>query len=540
MGPSATGSFCRDRAGLLSAVLIAVLVCAVVLVWPSCARAAITPQFLESKLVAGQSMEETKSVTVNVDVLFAFDVTDSMAGDIAQVRNNAVAIMTAIQNGAPGTNVAYGVESFGDYPIYDQSTSPPAYVFGIDQAITTNVSSVQTAISNLNSCAGADEPEAYTRAMWESYTNPGIQWRAGSRRLVVMLGDSVPHDDDINADVPGVTGFNDTLVDPGPDGIVGTPDDLDLQTVLAAMNVNNITLVEGHPPTADHAGAPVLSTYWSYWTSLTGGNDFTYSTATLPTDLAANTDNAIAQLYTITGLHLQVQPPYQSWLTNVVPLGYSGPMNGPVQFVPTISVPTTCAPGFYSLTVEALDASGTVCGTQTLNVTVPTQTGGGVWPWILTRIGSAVQLGRLGIVRWPTGATPADTEVTCTVAQLAVPLPAADGGVVRETAVMQPGGLVFDQPITVSLACPAGVSNPRAYYYDPAAREWTAIPSSVQNGYVVFNVSHFSTYGIGGNPVATSTPADSPWSLTILALAGMGFLGLSLRGRVRTAGERQG
>jgi hypothetical protein len=45
---------------------------------------------------------------------------------------------------------------------------------------------------------------------------------------------------------------------------------------------------------------------------------------------------------------------------------------------------------------------------------------------------------------------------------------------------------------------------------------------------VEWNTTHFSSYGIGGDP-ALPVPASSNWSIGLLAIAGLGIAGIAVR-----------
>ncbi len=111
---------------------------------------------------------------------------------------------------------------------------------------------MESAINATNQGGGGDEPEAYTRALHESYADNAIAWRSDARRFVVMFGDYVPHDDNINERVasppidPGDVWrahVSPYVLDPGRDGVSGTADDLDLQIVLDTMHDHRMPLL---------------------------------------------------------------------------------------------------------------------------------------------------------------------------------------------------------------------------------------------------------------------------------------------------------
>jgi hypothetical protein len=164
---------------------------------------------------------------------------------------------------------------------YDEVTNPGEFEYGIGEGhpawtlhvpITPNQSQVSEALLNLSADGGGDSPEAYGRALFESTTNPAIGWRAGSRGVIVLVADDIPHDNDLNEGIPpevfAAPSPFDTGVDPGADNTVGTSDDLDWQgTVLQRL------VTDGRPlEYVDYFGEEEYFPYWQNWTGRTGGS----------------------------------------------------------------------------------------------------------------------------------------------------------------------------------------------------------------------------------------------------------------------------
>jgi uncharacterized protein YegL len=342
---------------------------------------------LEATLCPGQSIHETKYIFIppapgRADVLFAFDTTGSMGGVLSSAKTNAVNIMNNLAALIP--DIQFGVVDLRDYPISPYGESGD-WAYQLRQAITSNRTAVQTAINATSHGGGNDYPEAYTRALYESYADPAIGWRTDARRFVIMFGDDVPHDNNLNERVvnppvnPGGTWCGDTsagcVLDPGRDGIPGTADDLDFQPVLDAMNTNRITLlyvVSGGGSTSQAN----LVTYWKQWASWTNtGGD------AVPLDDAANLPTVIQNLVTgasrrISRLELVADPSsYQSWLT-VNPPAYTDldvPAGGiTVTFAVDIRVPPGSPLGMtHSFAIKAM-GDGARYGGQCVVINVPT------------------------------------------------------------------------------------------------------------------------------------------------------------------------
>ena len=355
--------------------LIAVLVSSV--------SASLSPATLGPiTLKPGEYVDEEKTVFLpgtipKGDVVFAFDLTGSMGDDTAVVKAQAVSLMTTIAGLI--TDVQFGVMSFMDYPHTYTSFGYSAtygdasfgdYAYRLDQPMTSNTATVSTKINGLVLGYGADGPQDYTRIMFESYSDSGVGWRPGAKKIIVMLGDAVPHDNDINAGVPGKVGTYSTGGDPGRDEVILNADDLDLQTVLTAMNTNNVVLLY------IQCANPMLGSetidYWNHWTGLTGGAAFSISNAA---DVPAAIQNLIsAEAAHVDVLTLKAETGYEAWLTSVVPPSYTDitiPPEGTSKvFNIRITVPLGTPIGTYVFHIIA-DADGASYGEQLVTIVVP-------------------------------------------------------------------------------------------------------------------------------------------------------------------------
>jgi hypothetical protein len=364
---------------LFISTLLAVLV--VVLAVP--VSASITPDSVEATLNPGECVVTDKTVEIpelapQADVVFAFDLTGSMGGILDTAKAQAGAIIADLD--ALGADIQYGVMSYMDYPDSYNSCGYSAsygtlgvdYSYSLDQAITNVSADVITAINGLVLGFGNDGPEAYTRFMYESHadligeTNPtegAVGWRPGSKKIVVNFGDNIPHDCNLNEGLYGGTWT--TGGDPGRDEIMGTADDLDLQTVLALMASEGVILLECHSST-------YASDYWTYWTGITGGGFFLTTSGTLPDDIVTAVTAGLT-VPTVYDLHLEVMTPgFESWLSSVVPSSYPEVEPGDiVDFEETICVPLGTDPGVYVFVVSAVDEFCVSYGDQTVTITVP-------------------------------------------------------------------------------------------------------------------------------------------------------------------------
>jgi hypothetical protein len=327
---------------------------------------------MEVTVYPGQSTNSSASVTLPLlppaaNVLFSFDVTSSMGGVLDTTKSNAVSLMVALE--ATGVSFHFGVASFGDYPdtynscgysntYGDVISGYPGYVsdypYQLNQAMTTNMTAVSAAISSLQLTPGMDGPEAYTRALYESYADTNVTWQSGAKRVMVNFGDSVPHDCNLNE---GIAGKGSTVYstggDPGRDGIMGTSDDLDLQTVLSGMASNHVVLLAAR--VSSFAFTDYYFQYWTNWTGRTGGKAFQSTNTSLINDLMHEITNSLA-VTCVNNLHPVIEPPaFSSWLT-ITPPAYAQICSGDIRsFNLALTPPLGTPGGDYSFTLHMVD-----------------------------------------------------------------------------------------------------------------------------------------------------------------------------------------
>ncbi len=288
-----------------------------------------------------------KTPSDKLDVVFSFDLTGSMGGYIDEAKAEAGAMCDALKMIGPDLRV--GVMSHVDYPDYYESYgyaatygSDPDYAFSLDHPLDSDCDAVKTTINGLTLGVGGDGPQNYTRMIHEAWANPGFDWRADAQKVVIMFGDNVPHDDDLNAGVaspPFPSPFS-TGGDPGADEVMFTGDDLDLQNELGMMGMYGIKLYSINPAYAE---------YWSTWTGWTGGmavnpneaggvvasieelffyddlrpyiNKVSLDEPDVDTEAAAKLDKAVGDIEDIWGIDF-----YVPCIVGAVGMDYSGPI----------------------------------------------------------------------------------------------------------------------------------------------------------------------------------------------------------------------
>jgi len=337
--------------------------------------ASVDPNTVEFTLNPGETATESKDVCIPAvpamaDVLFSFDLTGSMGGILATAKTNGIDIITGLEG--TGIDIQYGVSSHMDYPdSYDTCGYSATYgddgtygyndyAYSLDQFITDDNSAVTTAINGLQTENGMDGPEDYTRVFYESYADTNTGWRTGAKKVMVHFGDNVPHDCNLEDGISGGTWT--TGVDPGRDEIAGTGDDLDLQTVLGDMALNNVMLIECHTSTSYEA-------YWAHWVGITGGSlELTGSSGLVEDVIAAVTEGLTTP--EVTNVHFEAESPFEDWIDS--DWSYSGPTDECIDDIPiAFTVPEGTECGDYTFTVSVVDEAGVSYGEQEVTIHVP-------------------------------------------------------------------------------------------------------------------------------------------------------------------------
>ncbi len=218
------------------------------------------------------------------DVMFVFDTSGSMGSVLEEAKQEIKEVMARISASLP--EVDYGVSQVEDYPgyfggvleetktekEYEESSEKP---WKLDQAVTSDPTKITTAIEGLTVGGGGDSPESYGRALWETDTNPNVQWRSGARHLIVLVADQVPHTPNVNEGIPeefwAQSPFETGEELPGKWGIPGTElkadEKIEFHEVLRKLGSDEkpLEMVDYHDTEGDYIH------YWEYWSAATGG-----------------------------------------------------------------------------------------------------------------------------------------------------------------------------------------------------------------------------------------------------------------------------
>ncbi|GGQ67856.1 vWA domain-containing protein [Couchioplanes azureus] len=126
----------------------------------------------------------TPAIPPKPDVVLLVDTTGSMGGAIANVRDNLHSVITTVRASQPSAQFA--VASYRD-------DSDGAELFRVRQNLTADEAAVQAGVDSLVADGGGDLPEAWVNGLFQVSTG-AIDYRAGSSRIVVLVGDAPSHD----------------------------------------------------------------------------------------------------------------------------------------------------------------------------------------------------------------------------------------------------------------------------------------------------------------------------------------------------------
>jgi hypothetical protein len=346
-----------------------------------CDPSLVSPASVDLALVPGQCVTIRKELCLPpappvVDVLLLVDTTGSMGGEIRQMRQNLVGFVNGVRAALPLTNVRFGLATFRDYlGVYtsckysERYSAPGDSSFDLRAPMGVSDQQLLEAVNALDAQGGADMPEAYARALWEvTQPDSGIGFRPGSARFVLLVGDAPPHDCRLAEAMQGCLRRLSTGQDPGRDGVLSTPDDIDFQydALFALAN----------------AGIPVLMLYsgqlspcaWERWCAFTGGRMVHTSTqgklpvgANLVRDLVSLILSPTVNQVTFSaqdacGLEVAFDPPFIAG-----PIDVS--LGALVTIEETICVPTGTPPGRRECSVQFM-VDEVVFATQTIHLDV--------------------------------------------------------------------------------------------------------------------------------------------------------------------------
>lgn len=119
-----------------------------------------------------------------LDLVFLVDETGSMGPYIMTVQQNILRILETISSLKLCRRLQVGLVRYRDHPPQDTS-----YVTRV-HALTENFDHVRKAVCEMEANGGGDAPEAVTDGLHDLLN---LNWRQGSVRTVVWIGDAPPH-----------------------------------------------------------------------------------------------------------------------------------------------------------------------------------------------------------------------------------------------------------------------------------------------------------------------------------------------------------
>jgi hypothetical protein len=203
-----------------------------------------------------------------VDVAILQDTTGSMTGSIQNLKTNlskAGGIIDGLKAAIPDVGIA--IVDHRDYPVdpYGMSFDFPVKVW---QTVTTNVATAQAAVNNYSLGDGNDVPEAQIPSMYhlltgESLVYPGgsipkhvpaagteggVDFRAGSFRVVVEITDAPWHNYDVGDDPNNPDPYS-----------FGGPTYAQLKTAFATLHAKYVGVVDQDGAPGPHQESDNLS-----------------------------------------------------------------------------------------------------------------------------------------------------------------------------------------------------------------------------------------------------------------------------------------
>ncbi|RME47945.1 MAG: VWA domain-containing protein, partial [Caldilineae bacterium] len=331
----------------------------------------VSPERIKVTAKAGNCHTESVTITTaaaaipKLDIAILIDVTGSMDDIIREVTTNARQITTDLHAIAPDVQFALG--TFSDYPQenlllslmggllgVEEFGSGEDYPWQLEQDFTKDGSKIKTALERITLRDGGDTPESYLRALYEAQF---ISWRPDARRLIILFGDSVPHDPD-----------------PGRDNTPGSDDDLTLNRVVTQLRKANIAVL------SIYSDDDAVANFYNTLSKNTNGAALRLEEAKqAPSAITNMVQEAAAAINILTLKPTGSNTGWLSWQPDTFEnVGYEQSKS----FQLEICVPAGTATGEYTIPLEVL-ADGENIGTIPVQIKVPQSPGIPWWGWLL-------------------------------------------------------------------------------------------------------------------------------------------------------------
>ncbi len=143
----------------------------------------------------GLPVEETTegiglSASNLLDLIFVIDTTGSMRDDIDAVRADAINIINQVAAG--GTDWRIAIVTYRDHPIAPYG-DPGDYVSNVDLPFSADQGEIVNRLNAIQVGGGGDTNEAVFAGLLRAI---GQDWRPGSRKIIILMGDAPPHSPD--------------------------------------------------------------------------------------------------------------------------------------------------------------------------------------------------------------------------------------------------------------------------------------------------------------------------------------------------------
>lgn len=117
-----------------------------------------------------------------IEIVFSFDTTGSMYPCLTQVRRKIRETVTRLNGEIEGIRI--GVIAHGDY-VDARSTYVTKHL-----DLSRDIESVVQFVKNVEATGGGDSPECYELVLHEAQN---LAWTDGAQKVLVLIGDDVPH-----------------------------------------------------------------------------------------------------------------------------------------------------------------------------------------------------------------------------------------------------------------------------------------------------------------------------------------------------------
>ncbi|RMH14997.1 MAG: VWA domain-containing protein [Gemmatimonadetes bacterium] len=124
---------------------------------------------------------------LKVDLVFALDVTSSMADELDELRGSVRMITAALKSSAGSLRIGF-------IAYRDEGDAFVTRRFALTDMSEGGIDRLQTFVDGLAAAGGGDAPEAVDQAVIEAI---GLSWRGDARGILLVIGDAAAHPGDV-------------------------------------------------------------------------------------------------------------------------------------------------------------------------------------------------------------------------------------------------------------------------------------------------------------------------------------------------------